>query len=104
MDASLLRTLGAKREGAISSQAWTETEQKLRKFVSEFCDVPRDQIARNTSFHRLGIDSISAIRLVKELHTAGFSFTVTDVLSTPNIAALADKQAQSSAGADSQQQ
>ncbi|CBQ72362.1 Ferrichrome siderophore peptide synthetase [Sporisorium reilianum SRZ2] len=94
MNASLLRALGAKREGAISSQAWTEPEQKLRKLVSEFCDVPEDQIARNTSFHRLGIDSISAIRLVKELRKAGFTFTVADVLSTPNIAALAEKQAQ----------
>ena len=92
LDGSLLRSLGAKREGALSSQAWTEPEQKLRKLVAEFCEVPEDQIARNTSFHRLGIDSISAIRLVKELRALGYTFTVADVLSTPNVAALADKQ------------
>lgn len=97
MDATLLRSLGAKREGAISSHAWTQSELKLRALVSDFCNVPQDQLARNTSFHRLGIDSISAIRLVKQLRTSGFTFSVADVLSTPNIAALADKQMQSSA-------
>ncbi|KAJ9475153.1 putative L-2-aminoadipate reductase (putative) [Pseudozyma hubeiensis] len=95
LDASLLRSLGAKREGAVSNQAWTESEQKLRELVSGFCDVPQDQIARTTTFHRLGIDSISAIRLVKQLRADGFTFTVADVLSTPNIAALAEKQGSS---------
>ncbi|KAJ1020728.1 hypothetical protein NDA16_004120 [Ustilago loliicola] len=97
LDASLLRSLGAKREGAISNQAWTESEEKLRNRIAQFSEVPEDQIARNTSFHRLGIDSISAIRLVRELRAVGYTFTVADVLSTPNIAALAEKEAQSSA-------
>ncbi|CCF49617.1 putative Ferrichrome siderophore peptide synthetase [Ustilago hordei] len=92
LDASLLRSLGAMREGAISSQAWTESEKELRKLIARFSDVPEDQIARTTSFHRLGIDSISAIRLVKELCALGYTFTVADVLSTPNIAALAEKE------------
>ncbi|SPO26233.1 related to Ferrichrome siderophore peptide synthetase [Ustilago trichophora] len=104
LDASLLRSLGAKREGAMSSKAWTEPEEKLRKLVAEFCNVPVDQIARNTSFHRLGIDSISAIRLVKELRAIGYTFTVADVLSTPNISALAEKQAQPSSSVGSQSQ
>ncbi|EST08496.1 AMP-binding enzyme C-terminal domain protein [Kalmanozyma brasiliensis GHG001] len=98
VDASLLRSLGAKREGAVSNQAWSASEQKLRETVAEFSGVSEDEIGRTTSFHRLGIDSISAIRLVKELRAAGYAFTVADVLSTPNIAALAEKQTQSSEG------
>ena len=96
LEPSLLRSLGAKREGAVASKAWTGAEQKLRKLVAKFCGVPENQIARNTSFHRLGIDSISAIRFVRELRALGFAFTVADVLSTPNISALAEKQVQSS--------
>ncbi|ETS61657.1 ferrichrome siderophore peptide synthetase [Moesziomyces aphidis] len=96
IDAALLRSLGAKREGASSNHAWTETEERLRKQIAEYCDVAEDEVTRNTSFHRLGIDSISAIRLVKQLRKLGYSFTVADVLSTPNIAALAERQAQNS--------
>ncbi|GAK63175.1 ferrichrome siderophore peptide synthetase [Moesziomyces antarcticus] len=96
IDAALLRSLGAKREGASSNHAWTETEKRLRKQIAEYCDVAEDEVTRNTSFHRLGIDSISAIRLVKQLRKLGYSFTVADVLGTPNIAALAEKQAQDS--------
>ncbi|SNX84743.1 probable Ferrichrome siderophore peptide synthetase [Melanopsichium pennsylvanicum] len=104
LEASLLRSLGTKREGAISSQSWTESEQKLRKLIARFCDVPEDQIARNTTFHRLGIDSISAIRLVKELRAVGYTCTVADILSKPNIAALAEKQAQSNGAASGSKQ
>ncbi len=78
-------------------------EQKLRKIVAQFSNVSEDDIARNTSFHRLGIDSISAIRLVKELRAAGYKFTVADVLSTPNIAALAEKQRFQDGSTESQQ-
>ncbi|TKY86411.1 hypothetical protein EX895_004560 [Sporisorium graminicola] len=103
-DGSLLREIGAKREGAVEGQAWTEEEEELRRCVAGFCDVPEDQIARNTSFHRLGIDSISAIRLVKEIRKAGFDFTVADMLSTPNIAALAEKRGRKATGVAEEQQ
>ncbi|PWZ02123.1 putative ferrichrome siderophore peptide synthetase [Testicularia cyperi] len=96
MDASALRSFGAKRDGALANTTWTEVEQQLRAVVADFCGIESAEIAKTTSFHRLGIDSISAIRLVKSLRNAGFAVTVAELMSAPYISALAEKQQQGS--------
>ena len=92
-DPSLLGRLGSMREDALSQTPWTPQEERLRSLIAGFCSIPESDIAKTTSFHRLGIDSITAIRLVKHLREAGYRLTVADVMSSPYISSLAEKHA-----------
>ncbi|PWN48451.1 acetyl-CoA synthetase-like protein [Violaceomyces palustris] len=90
-----LQSFGSQREERLSKSPWTVEEESLREILSDFCNVPREQILRTTSIHRLGIDSITAIRLVKRLKSEGFKLSVADLMSVPYVGSLASKHAKS---------
>lgn len=69
---------------------WSETEKRLRSLVALFVRAPEEEISRTVSLHRLGIDSISGIRLVRLLRENGFpDLMVRSVLKSPTVAKLA---------------
>ncbi|KAN0064563.1 hypothetical protein ACQY0O_002191 [Thecaphora frezii] len=90
-DTSALSRFGSMRESALTQGAWTPIEEELRDLIAGFCSVPAKDVTKTTSFHRLGIDSITAIKLVKKLRSCGYSVSVADILSSPFISSLAEK-------------
>lgn len=84
-----LQRLGEMIESNSSNvQCWSDKEKALRRAVAEFWGIGQNEVSRTTSFRRLGIDSLSAIRLVRQLRKlldfAGV--TVRDLLRWSSIA------------------
>lgn len=69
---------------------WTELEQQIVPSVAQIAKVPEASIGPNTSFFALGIDSISAISLVRGLRDdAGLKVEISDILKHSSVARLA---------------
>lgn len=79
---------------ARSSRRSTATETALVQHLAAFLQIPAADVDRDASFYALGIDSLSAIRLVKMLRQHGMSLTVSELLAgtTPaRVAAALDE-------------
>ncbi|KAL8776543.1 MAG: hypothetical protein Q9194_003088, partial [Teloschistes cf. exilis] len=92
-DVSVGENLGRASQSSLSSQIngsqWTQVETDLKDAVAEICDVKPENIAANTSFFALGIDSITAIRLVRRLRRNGLRCSSADVMRYSCIGKLA---------------
>lgn len=79
---------------ARSSRRSTATETALVQHLASFLQIPAADVDRDASFYALGLDSLSAIRLVKMLRQHGMSLTVSELLAhaTPaRVAAALDE-------------
>ncbi|EJD35974.1 acetyl-CoA synthetase-like protein [Auricularia subglabra TFB-10046 SS5] len=70
--------------------SWNDTESQIRACVAEICDVPLDTVTKNVAFLRLGLDSISAIRMAQRLRSLGIGVRSADILRFPSIGTLAE--------------
>lgn len=68
--------------------AWSEEEKTVRQLVSDFTQVPLDNITKNTSFLHIGIDSITAIRFARKLREHSYRVSSADVMRNSCIGAL----------------
>ncbi|KAK8240733.1 BcNRPS3, nonribosomal peptide synthetase [Phyllosticta capitalensis] len=68
---------------------WSAEEQELRALVSDFAQVPTEQVGKNTSFLHIGIDSITAIRFARTLREHGYNVSSADVMRNSCVGALA---------------
>lgn len=67
----------------------SETESKVVEVVSDVIQCDLLDITRNTSFYRLGMDSISAIALSRRLKTAGFGqVDISEIMRNGSVARL----------------
>ncbi|EDO03704.1 hypothetical protein SS1G_06185 [Sclerotinia sclerotiorum 1980 UF-70] len=64
-------------------------EQTIKIVLLGLGDFASDNVSRNSTFFRLGIDSVIAIRFAKELRSAGLEVSSSDIGRYPSIAALA---------------
>jgi len=88
-----------RRIAKISDSAWsskykseppsTPAEKKLHSVWSRVLNVSLEEIGINSSFLRLGGDSISALQLVAKCRQEGIKISVQDVLRTKSLAELA---------------
>ncbi|PQE19777.1 nonribosomal siderophore peptide synthase protein [Rutstroemia sp. NJR-2017a BVV2] len=78
----------AKSIAALSEQEEHIEERTIKDVLLRLGDFSSDYISRNSTFFRLGIDSVIAIRFAKELRNAGFEVSSSDVGKFPSIAAL----------------
>ncbi|KAK8168812.1 nonribosomal siderophore peptide synthase SidC [Phyllosticta citrichinensis] len=76
---------------------WSAEEQELRSLVSDFAQVPAEQVGKNTSFLHIGIDSITAIRFARTLREHGYNVSSADVMRNSCVGALAHNFATSKA-------
>ena len=74
---------------APSTRRSSATETALMQHLAAFLQVPVADVDRDASFYALGIDSLSAIRLVKVLRLHGMSLTVGELLAHATPARLA---------------
>ena len=93
--ANLYMDMDPKRmRDAKSSRPLTQTELNLLRILAEFTHMAPADIDRDASFYTLGIDSLSAIRLVKLMRLRGMKLTVSELLAhaTPSrVAAVLDE-------------
>ncbi|KAG4442383.1 hypothetical protein IFR05_002161 [Cadophora sp. M221] len=71
-----------------SSKSMSTDELKLRDVISNFTDVPSENIGRDISIFRLGLDSISTVQVATHLRKQGHSVLASDILENPTIARL----------------
>ncbi|CAO1636029.1 unnamed protein product [Parajaminaea phylloscopi] len=90
IDISVLQRLGDRvNTDSADDSSWTEAEVLIRQVIAGFCQCPVNEISRTTSFYRLGIDSLSALRLAHQIRKAGLHhLTARDILRWPNVALL----------------
>ena len=67
---------------------WSEVENKMQHVIHDFKGIKSEAITKNMSFFQLGIDSVSAIRLAKNLQKSNVSVRPTDIMRYPSIGSL----------------
>lgn len=65
------------------------TEEAIREIWGQVLELPISRVSLDTSFFRLGGDSIYAIQVMQRCKTRGLNITTQDVLANPTIAELA---------------
>ncbi|KAK6597222.1 hypothetical protein QC760_009075 [Botrytis cinerea] len=91
-----IKSLGIQSNHIASSSAeilddgeeWPE-EQTIKTVLLGLGDFASGDVSRNSTFFRLGIDSVIAIRFAKELRRVGLQVSSSDIGRYPSIAALA---------------
>ncbi|PVH82160.1 hypothetical protein DL98DRAFT_570721 [Cadophora sp. DSE1049] len=71
-----------------SSKSMSSEELKLRDIISDFTDVPAENIGRDMSIFRLGLDSVSTVQVATRLRKQGHKVLASDILENPTIAQL----------------
>ncbi|KAL9032018.1 MAG: hypothetical protein Q9196_000031, partial [Gyalolechia fulgens] len=74
---------------AICGNHWTEEETVMKDIVTNMVAIDSDRLTRDTTFFSLGLDSITAIELAKQLRQHGFRCSSAEVMRFPSIAKLA---------------
>ncbi|KAK4614117.1 Nonribosomal peptide synthase atnA [Fulvia fulva] len=67
----------------------TEMERRLQQLWSQVLGIDASSIRSQSSFLRIGGESISAMRLVAAARQVGISFTVADIFKNPRLSGLA---------------
>ncbi|KAI4252425.1 MAG: hypothetical protein LQ352_004298 [Teloschistes flavicans] len=84
---------GSASQSHVSSNSngaqWTKIEAHLKDVVAEICNVAPENIAADTSFFALGIDSITAIQLVRRLRHRSIQCSSADIMRYSCISRLA---------------
>ncbi|KAL6790347.1 hypothetical protein GGI42DRAFT_365191 [Trichoderma sp. SZMC 28013] len=84
-----LEQLAGPGSSSDSKSLLTESESHLRQLWVAVLEVPADKIGKNSSFLRLGGDSISAMRLTAVAHSQGVNLTVQNILGATRLSEMA---------------
>ncbi|KAI9042080.1 uncharacterized protein KD926_006204 [Aspergillus affinis] len=74
-----------------SKPALTPMGEVLRDLLASLLQVPGDSIHGETSFFRIGGDSVSAMQLVSQCRAQGLTISVTDVLKYKTVSKIAER-------------
>ncbi|KZV86819.1 acetyl-CoA synthetase-like protein [Exidia glandulosa HHB12029] len=87
------RSNGTSSSRPVTSQydetIWDDREEAIRACVADVCGVPASAVTKNIAFLRLGVDSITGIRLAQRLRSLGLRVRSADILRFPSVGALA---------------
>ncbi|EHK21622.1 uncharacterized protein TRIVIDRAFT_52861 [Trichoderma virens Gv29-8] len=84
-----LEQLAGPGSSSDSKSQLTESESHLRQLWVTVLEVPADKIHKNSSFLRLGGDSISAMRLTAVARSQGVNLTVQNILGAARLSEMA---------------
>ena len=76
-----------------ASNVMSTNELSLRDVLASFTDMPIENIQRDVSIFRLGLDSISAVQVASLLRKQGHNVQASDILEHPTIAQLSARLA-----------
>ncbi|EAQ85529.1 hypothetical protein CHGG_09543 [Chaetomium globosum CBS 148.51] len=68
---------------------WTEMEISVREVLETLVTQDSENIQRDTTIYRLGLDSISAVQIASMLRKRGHQVVASDVIENPTCASLA---------------
>jgi len=68
---------------------WSLDEETVRAAVAEVCNMEATAITKNISFLRLGLDSISSIRLSQRLRQVGMNLRSSTIMANASVGSLA---------------
>ncbi|KAI9088860.1 hypothetical protein DFS34DRAFT_417935 [Phlyctochytrium arcticum] len=68
-----------------NDRPWTAVARELRRVLAIVSGLPLSSISQSSTIFQLGIDSVNAIRIVRELKNVGLYLTVSDVMKYPTI-------------------
>ena len=68
---------------------WTAEEVLVRRAFAELARVDPSRLRRDTSMHQLGLDSLNAMQVAKNLQSRGLDVSAADVMEHPTVSALA---------------
>ena len=88
------------QEKVWKDDSWTQLEQSIRQTVADFCSLGVDVVSKGTSFLRLGVDSVTAIQLSKQLRLNGVAVTSRDIMRYSCVGALAQNIAKTASVPD----
>lgn len=89
MDSKRLQLFSYQGDSETSVENLTQDEQTMRTALSAVVGVDKRYIGRNTSFYRLGLDSLSAIAFSRKLQDSGLSrIPVSTILRQSSISQL----------------
>jgi len=89
LDSKHLQQFSRESKNRENTDPLSEFERELANVVCETLQIPLDNVGLDSSFFALGLDSISAIRLVRSLKKAGHLHTdVSTILRNPSIRQL----------------
>lgn len=77
------------RTHSVASQRWTTDEERIRQVFAGLAGVERSQIRRDTSLHQIGLDSLNAVQVARQLQSFGFNVDAVDVIETQTPSLLA---------------
>ena len=75
---------------ALESQEFIEQELKIKDILFALGDFGSESISRHSTFFRLGVDSVIAIRFAQKLRAAGFEVSSSDIARYASIAKLSE--------------
>lgn len=97
MDAQTLDRYSRGSQTGQDSEEFSKIEDDVAEIVAKITEAPRADIGRHSSFYRLGLDSILAISLSRQLKLAGFGqVDVSTVMKNDSVARLAKEIQQGS--------
>jgi ferricrocin synthase len=70
---------------------WNNTEKTIRRALADISGVSESYILKSHNVYHLGLDSISAIKVVAKLRKVGVSMTVRDLVSSSSIQEMGRK-------------
>ncbi|CAK7231570.1 NRPS [Sporothrix bragantina] len=76
--------------GAGPDETWNATESIIRSVLCQLSSVPEDNIRRDTTIYRLGLDSVRAVQVASALRKQGLQVSAVDVMEHPSCMGLAD--------------
>ncbi|KAI1370601.1 hypothetical protein F4677DRAFT_348435 [Hypoxylon crocopeplum] len=74
-----------------SNESWTKSEATVRSVLSRLVKIPEEQIRRNTSIYRYGLDSIGAVQFATLLRRESCAISAVDVIESPTCAGIASR-------------
>lgn len=87
---SLLPTTEVRTDREVVSKTWTDTENTIRKVLSQVSKVPESDINQHDTIFHLGLDSISAIKVSSILRREGIRLGVNEMAKNNRISSLAE--------------
>ncbi|KAK3291114.1 uncharacterized protein B0H64DRAFT_450565 [Chaetomium fimeti] len=73
-----------------TAEQWTTTERSILEVLQTLVPPGSEEIHRNTTIYRLGLDSISAVQIASMLRKGGQQVVASDVIENPTCASLAE--------------
>ncbi|KAI9840539.1 MAG: NRPS [Sclerophora amabilis] len=76
------------KKGVTSNEDWSDDEILIRDVLTSISGAAAGSIRRDTTIYKLGLDSISAIQVVKQLRDRGKAVSAAMILEHPSISEL----------------